>query len=63
MAYSEFTVLAGGIFHVPVVIGLAKFLDGASAKNYRVAQAQAEAKARAEAEVKAKQEADARLKA
>ncbi len=65
MAYSDLTVVLGGIIHVPILIGILKFFDGVTAKNYRIAQAEAEAKAKAKADAEAKaKEAEAeRLKA
>ncbi len=65
MAYSDFTVVTGGIIHVPIVVGLLKFFDGVTSKNYlaeKAARDAAEAKAKKEAEAKAQEEA-ARQKA
>ncbi|WP_320674551.1 hypothetical protein [Prochlorococcus sp. MIT 1341] len=69
MAYSQVAVVVGGIAHVPVLIGLAKFFDGQSAKNYKAGQAireQQEAKVKAEEEARARAQAaeqEAKLKA
>ncbi len=48
MAYSQITVALGGLAHVPILIAVLKFFDGATAKNYE-SQKAAEDKAKAEA--------------
>ncbi len=69
MAYNDFTVIAGGLAHVPVLIGVAKLIETRTANSDYVKQqaalelAEAEAKAKAEAEAKAKAEAEAKAKA
>ena len=62
MAYSQTTVLLGGLVHIPIIIGLLWFFDNTTAKGYRAQQAAkeaAEAKAALEAKVKAEAEAKA----
>ncbi len=59
MAYNQFTVVFGGLVHIPVVIGLFKAFDTLTGKNYKAQQALA----KAEAEAKAKQEAEAKAAA
>ena len=49
MAYSQLQVVAGGIAHIPILIGLFKFYDGKTSKNYQ-AQKAAEAKAKEKSE-------------
>ena len=75
MAYNDFTVVAGGLAHVPILIAVAKFLETRTANSSYVkqkaatelaeAQAKAEANAKAEAEAKAaaKAQAEATAKA
>ena len=59
MAYNQFTVVFGGLVHIPIVIGVFKAFDTLTSKNYKAQQALA----KAEAEAKAKQEAEAAAKA
>ena len=65
MAYSQATVLIGGIAHVPILVGLLWTVDKRAGKSHRLKQiaAEAEAKVKAEAEAKAKAKAAAEAKA
>ena len=58
MAYSETTVLLGGLAHVPILIAVATTLDKRTAPLYN-AQEAARAQAKAEADAKAAAEAKA----
>ena len=73
MAYSQATVLAGGLVHVPIVIGLLSFFNGKTSKRYReekaakekeiaLKAAQEKAKAEKAAQEKQKKEADLKKK-
>jgi len=60
MAYSQTTVLLGGLVHIPILIGLLWFFDITTSKGYKEQQAAkeaAEAKAALEAKAKAQEEA------
>ena len=68
MGYSQLRVLIGGLFHVPVLIGLFWLADNLFSKGYqeqkaKEAKAEARAKAKALALEKAKKEAEQKLKA
>ena len=70
MGYSQLRVLIGGLFHVPVLIGLFWLADNLFSKGYqeqKAKEAKAKAKAKAKAEAlaleKAKKEAEQKLKA
>ena len=67
MAYNDFAIVAGGLIHVPILIGVAKLIDTKTANSKYVqqqaAQELAEAQARAQAEAKAKATAEAQAQA
>ncbi len=51
MAYSESVVVAGGLAHIPILIGVLKALDARTSQTY-LAQKAAEAEAKAKAKAK-----------